>query len=197
MIKKFSDYEQTKGYGDYERLPKGGYVLVIKAAQLMQNSMGEYIKVSADIYEGEYIQFFTRAYKAQQSEDKHWTCNYLLNVPNDDGSERDGWTKRKFKTFTEALEDSNEGYHFDWDERRFKGLLIGGLFNEREYEGRNGDVRRATNWGGVCAVSKIREGNYKLPADKLLNKGYSAAAPASSDGFMSIPDGDDEELPFA
>ena len=197
MIKKFSDYEQTKGYGDYERLPKGGYVLVIKAAQLMQNSMGEYIKVSADIYEGEYIQFFTRAYKAQQSEDKHWTCNYLLNVPNDDGSERDGWTKRKFKTFTEALEDSNEGYHFDWDERRFKGLLIGGLFNEREYEGRNGDVRRATNWGGVCAVSKIREGNYKLPADKLLNKGYSATAPASSDGFMSIPDGDDEELPFA
>ena len=197
MIKKFSDYEQTKGYGDYERLPKGGYVLVIKAAQLMQNSMGEYIKVSADIYEGEYIQFFTRAYKAQQSEDKHWTCNYLLNVPNDDGSERDGWTKRKFKTFTEALEDSNEGYHFDWDERRFKGLLIGGLFNEREYEGRNGDVRRATNWGGVCAVSKIREGNYKLPADKLLNKGYSATAPASSDGFMSIPDGDDEETPFA
>lgn len=197
MIKKFSDYEQAKGYGDYERLPKGGYVLVIKAAQLQQNSMGEYIKVSADIYEGEYIQFFTRAYKAQQSEDKHWTCNYLLNVPNDDGSERDGWTKRKFKTFTEALEDSNEGYHFDWDERRFKGLLIGGLFNEREYEGRNGDIRRATNWGGVCAVSKIREGNYKLPADKLLNKGYSATAPASSDGFMSIPDGDDEELPFA
>lgn len=197
MIKKFSDYEQTKGYGDYERLPKGGYVLVIKAAQLMQNSMGEYIKVSADIYEGEYIQFFTREYKAQQSEDKKWHCNYLLNVPKDDGSEQDGWTKRKFKTFTEALEDSNEGYHFDWDERRFKGLLIGGLFNEREYEGRNGDIRRATNWGGVCAVSKIREGNYKLPADKLLNKGYSAAAPASSDGFMSIPDGDDEELPFA
>ena len=197
MIKKFSDYEQTKGYGDYERLPKGGYVLVIKAAQLMQNSMGEYIKVSADIYEGEYIQFFTREYKAQQSEDKKWHCNYLLNVPKDDGSEQDGWTKRKFKTFTEALEDSNEGYHFDWDERRFKGLLIGGLFNEREYEGRNGDVRRATNWGGVCAASKIREGNYKLPADKLLNKGYSAAAPASSDGFMSIPDGDDEELPFA
>lgn len=196
MIKKFSDYEQTKGYGDYERLPKGGYVLAIKAAQLMQNSMGEYIKVSADVYEGEYAQFFTREYKAQQSEDKKWHCNYLLNVPKDDGSEQDGWTKRKFKTFTEALEDSNEGYHFDWDEQKFKGKLIGGLFNEREYEGRNGNIRRATNWGGVCAVSKIREGNYKLPADKLLNKGY-AAAPASSDGFMTIPDGDDEELPFA
>ena len=197
MIKRFSDYEQTKGYGDYEKLPKGGYVLVIKAAQLMQNSMGEYIKVSADVYEGEYAQFFTREYKAQQSEDKKWHCNYLLNVPKDDGSEQDGWTKRKFKTFTEALEDSNEGYHFDWDERKFKGLLIGGLFNEREYEVRDGSVRKATNWGGVCAVSKIREGNYKLPADKLLNKGYSVAAPASSDGFMSIPDGDDEELPFA
>lgn len=196
MIKRFKDYEQTKSYGDYEKLPKGGYVLVIKGVEQCQNSRGDYLKIAADIYEGEFIQFFTREYKNQQSEDKKWYCNYLLNVPKDDGSEQDGWTKRKFKTFTEALEDSNEGYHFDWDERRFKGLLIGGLFNEREYEGRDGSVRRATNWGGVCAVSKIREGNYKLPADKLLNKGYSAA-PASSDGFMSIPDGDDEELPFA
>ena len=208
MIKRFSDYDETKAYGEYEKLPKGGYVMQIKAAEVggfekvdyknkWGNRKSDVIRIYADIYEGSYTKFFEQDYKNQQSEDRFWKGTFYLNIPKDDGSEQDGWTKRKFKTFTEALEDSNEGYHFDWDERRFKGLLIGGLFNEREYEGRNGDVRRATNWGGVCAVSKIREGNYKLPADKLLNKGYTAAAPASSDGFMSIPDGDDEELPFA
>ena len=193
MIKKFKDYEQTKSYGDYEKLPKGGYVLTIMGAEVLQNRVGEYIKVSADIYEGEFIQFFTREYKNQQTEDKKWHCNFLLNVPKDDGSEQDGWTKRKFKTFTEALEESNAGYHFDWDEQKFKGKLIGGLFNEREYEGRDGSIRKATNWAGVCAVEKIRDGSYTLPADKLLNK---APTTASSNDFMDIPDGVDDELPF-
>lgn len=192
MIKKFKDYEQTKGYGDYEKLPKGGYVLVIKGAEVLSNRIGEYIKISADIYEGEFIQFFTREYKNQQTEDKKWHCNYLLNIPKDDGSEQDGWTKRKFKTFTEALEESNEGYHFDWDEQKFKGKLIGGLFNEREYEGRDGAVRKATNWASVCTVDKIREGSYTLPDDKLINK----APTTSSTGFMDIPDSVDDELPF-
>ena len=194
MIKKFKDYEQTKSYGDYEKLPKGGYVLVIKGAEALQNRIGDYIKISADIYEGEFIQFFTREYKNQQSEDKKWHCNYLLNIPKDDGSEQDGWTKRKFKTFTEALEESNEGYHFDWDEQKFKGKLIGGLFNEREYEGRDGAVRRSTNWANVCTVDKIREGNFTIPEDKLL-KGSANPAPASA-AFMDIPDGIDDELPF-
>lgn len=192
MIKKFSDYEQTKGYGDYEKLPKGGYVLVIKGAEVLSNRIGEYIKIAADIYEGEFIQYFTREYKNQQTEDKKWHCNYLLNIPKDDGSEQDGWTKRKFKTFTEALEESNEGYHFDWDEQKFKGKLIGGLFNEREYEGRDGAVRKATNWANVCTVDKIREGSYTLPDDKLINK----APTTSSTGFMDIPDSVDDELPF-
>lgn len=198
MIKRFNDYEQTKAYGNYEQLPKGGYVLQIKSVETRTNSTGDYLFISADIYEGDYIQFFTKEYKNQQSEDKKWHCNYLLNIPADDGSERDGWTKRKFKTFTEALEDSNSGYHFDWDEQKFKGMLIGGLFNEREYETQKGDIRRAINWGGVVSVDKIRSGDYTLPNDKLLDRGYNQpSSPATnSNDFMSIPDGFEEESPF-
>ena len=194
MIKKFNDYEQTKSYGSFEQLPKGGYVMQIKGVEKRTNQRGEYLFISGDIYEGDYMQFFTREYKNQQSEDKKWHCNYLLNIPTDDGSEQDGWTKRRFKTFTEALEDSNEGYHFDWDEQRFKGMLIGGLFNEREYQSQKGDIRKATNWAGVIAVDKIRSGDYTLPNDRLLDRGYNQpSAPATdSKGFMSIPDGVDE-----
>lgn len=200
MIKRFGDYEQTKAYGNYEQLPKGGYVLRILDVKQQTNSRGEYLTIAADIYEGDYMQFFTREYKNQQSEDKKWHCNFLLSIPADDGTEQDGWTKRRFKTFTEALEDSNSGYHFDWDEQKFKGKLIGGLFNEREYEANNGDVRRATNWAGVTSVENIRSGNFQIPKDRLLDRGYNQppapAMPTTSDGFMSIPDGIDEELPF-
>ena len=192
MIKKFGDYEKTQAYGDFERLPKGGYVMQIKDVETCTNRIGEYLKIAADIYEGDYIQFFAKEYKAQQSEDKKWHCNFLLNIPKDDGSERDGWTKRSFKTFTEALEDSNEGYHFDWDEQKFKGLLIGGLFNEREYESNSGQIRTATNWAGVCSIEKIREGSYKLPKDKLLEQ---TPVITPSDEFMSTDGLGD--LPFA
>lgn len=191
MIKRFGDYDKIQAYGDFERLPKGGYVLIIKNVETCKNSVGEYLKIAADIYEGEYMQFFAKEYKAQQSEDKKWHCNYLLNIPKDDGSERDGWTKRSFKTFTEALEESNEGYHFDWDDQKFKGLLIGGLFNEREYESNSGQIRTATNWASVCSVEKIRSGSFKLPKDKLL----SPAPATTDDGFMSTDNLGD--LPFA
>ena len=199
MIKKFNDYDSTKSYGSgFEQLPKGGYVLVIKDAKVVPNKSGkgEHLEICADINEGEYFCYFLKDYQSQQTEDKKWRCKFWVNIPADDGSEQDAWTKRRFKTFTEAVEDSNDGYHFDWDETKFKGKLIGGLFNEREWEGNDGAVRRSTNWGGVCAVDKIRDGSYKLPPDKLLPTVGKASTEASG-GFLEIPDNVADELPFA
>lgn len=198
MIKRFNDYEQTQAYGDFQQLPKGGYVMKILDARIENKGYGDYIMIAGDVEGGEYHHYFAKNYKAQTGEDKKWRGNYLLNIPADDGSERDGWTKRRFKTFTEALEDSNPGYHFDWDETKFKGKMIGGLFNAREYEKSDGDTAWATNWGGVCAVEKIRDGSFTLPKDKPLRGRAQNAQPVTgSDGFMQIPDGIDEELPFA
>ena len=193
-IKKFKDYGETKSYGEFPSLPKGGYVLKILGASVHGNSFGEYIKISCDIAEGYYSGFFENDYKNQDAEDKKWRCNFLLNVPNDDGTERDGWTKRKFKTVIEALEDSNTQYHFDWDEQKFKGLLVGGLFNLREYEKRNGEIGQAVNLAQLCAVERIRTGKYKLPEDKLFNR--PRGPKTDSSGFMSVPEGEENELPF-
>ena len=191
-IKKFGDYETTQSYKEYDPLPKGGYVIKILGAEVCESSYGQYIKLSCDIAEGEYSGFYSNDYKNQQSDNKKWHCNYLLNVPNDDGSERDDWTKRKFKTVIEAIEDSNNGYHFDWDEQKFKGKIVGGLFNEREYEDSNRNIRRTVNLAKICSVDKIRSGKFTLPGDKLIQ----SSAKKSMDGFMTLPDGAEEELPF-
>lgn len=196
MIKRFGDYDKVQGYGNSAQLPKGGYIMEILGVSQEMNSNGTYYKISADVKEGEHAGFFTRDYRSQTSEDKKWRCNFLLNEPKDDGTEQDAWTKRKFKTFTEALEDSNPGYHFDWDEQKFKHKLIGGLFNEREYRANDGSIRRATNWGGVCTVDRIRSGDYQLPKDKTLDGNRYVPVPDTS-GFVNVPDGTQEELPFA
>lgn len=46
-IKRFGDYEKTQAYGDYEALPKGGYVVKILGAELCSNSVGQYVKSAA------------------------------------------------------------------------------------------------------------------------------------------------------
>lgn len=195
-MKAFKGYEETKAYGSgMEQLPKGGYVCKIMKASVESGQYGEQLVVALDIAEGEYKDFFANDYRAQDREDKKWHGNYYLSIPTDDGSEKDGWTKRKFKTFTEALEASNDGYHFDWDEKKFKGLSIGGLFNMREYKTRDGNVGRSPNLAQVTSVEKIRAGKYKVPKDQLLS-GSQGGTPAPADSQSGFTVVNDDDLPF-
>jgi len=194
-IKRFGDYDKVQGYQDRPQLPVGGYIMRIMGAEVKENRIGQYVQVSMDIAEGQYKDFFAEDYRAQDSSQRErvWHCNYLLNVPLDDGSEKDGWTKRKFKTFTEALEASNDGYHFDWDAKKFKGLMIGGLFNIKEWE-KDGRHGRGTNLARICSVEKIRSGKYKLPKDELLSGDAAEPAPSAPSGGFTVVH--DDDLPF-
>ena len=156
----------VKPYGDSNILPKGGYVMKILGVTVKQNRVGQYLELSCDVCEGEYKDFFANDYR-NQSDPKKWHCNAFVNVPRDDGTEKDGWTKRAFATFIDALEQSNNGYHFDWDETKMKGLIVGGLF----------------------VIDKVRNNKFKLPKDKLLKREDSS----SSSGFTPV---DSDDLPF-
>lgn len=198
-MKQLNGYEQAQVYSDAERLPVGGYILKILDAKYQDNSANGYndvIILSFDIEEGEQKGFFAANYKAQTGEDKKWKGTYRLRVPKDDGSEQDSWAMRRFKTVITNIEESNSGYHWNWDEQTLKGKLIGALFNNKEYSfnGRHGFF---TNCHSLVTVEKIRSGKFEVPADTLLNNGQAPGNQNSTnDGFMNIPDGIDEELPF-
>ncbi len=202
-MRKLSGYEKAQAYSDTERLPVGGYVLKIMDVKYQENSWGDVILLSFDIAEGEQKDFFSANWKAQTGEDKKWKGTYRLHVPKDDGSEQDNWTMRRFKTVMGAFEDSNSGYHWNWDEQSLKGKLIGALFNNKEYSfednSKNNRHGFFTNCHSLVTVEKICSGKFEIPADTLLkenrqqNSGYGKP---DADGFMNIPDGIDEELPF-
>lgn len=191
-MKAFKDYDSTQAYGSQDKLPVGGYVLKILDAKIENTQYGEKLILSYDIAEGDYADFFRRNYAAQQGEDKKWKGTYRLNVPTDDGSEQDGWSKRKFKTMTTSVEDSNAGYHWDWNEAGLKGKLVGGVFNEKEYNF-NGFQGFFTNLHHLCNVEQIRENDFKIPDPTYLRNN---SAPAQSTDFVNVSAGDKEELPF-
>lgn len=189
-IKRFSGYEEAKTYAETQQLPRGGYVCRIIDASVQDNQYGQSIKISFDVDEGEHKGYFQRIFDSKTAADKKWPGVFLLSVPNDDGTERDGWTKNKFKTFIVALEDSNPGYHFDWDETKFKGKQIGLIFNYRQYEF-NGSTGFAPNAAKSASVAAIRGGKFKIPKDKVL-PGHEKDNPYGA-SFTVV---DTEDMPF-
>lgn len=189
-------YEEAKAYTEAERLPAGGYVLKIEDIKYEEGQGGksDVIIFRFDIVEGDFTGFFRKNFEENTQEDKKWKGTYRLYVPKDDGSEQDAWTMKRFKTVMNAFEDSNNDYHWNWDEMTLKGKMVGALFNDKEYcfKGRTGFF---TNCYSFIPADRIRKGDFKVPAPTYL-KNRPAAAPDGSADFMSIPSGVEEAIPF-
>lgn len=184
------NYKKAQAYMQQERLPIGGYVLKILNVEYKENDWGDQLILSYDVAEGDQKDFYKRNYQNQTTEDKKWKGTTRINVPKDDGTEQDEWKMRSFKSMVEAFEDSNQGYHWAWDENTLKDKLIGGVFNDKEWE-MNGRTGFFTNCHHLTSVENIRTGNFKIPDATLLK---TKGEPADNN-WMNV-DGDQEELPF-
>lgn len=188
-MKEFKGYKEAKPYADQEKLPPGGYPIVIKAAKVESFDWGEILIIQFDIAEGEFKDFYKENYVNQSVEDRKWKGNLRLSLPKEDGSEKDNWTLRSLKTNMLALEESNEGFRWEWDENAIKGLVVGGLFREKEYE-YNGKTGFFTECFKLHNLEKTRTGNFKIPEAKLLGK-------KGSDNFTAeFSPVRDEDIPF-
>ena len=196
-MQQFSGYAEAKENAKFSgnaKLPKGAYVckiLGVKETPRDEDKSG-YLTVQFDIAEGEYKDFYQTQYKENTREDKIYKGKTTVYIPKDDGSEKDGWTKNSFAKWTNALEESNEGYTWDWDERKWKDKKIGLVFGETGTRLNNKDIVY-TEVRYPVATKDVP--NVKVDSIKFKTKNhYGENAP---DDFMSIPDGIDEELPFA
>lgn len=190
-----SDYDKVKVGGEFRGLPSGGYVCIVKKAQMSANRDGlPMIEVRVDIFEGEYKNYFSDLYKDRIGRDPEarWPYNGVLKITAVDS---EGHTKKNFKSFCTAIEKSNNIQLPRHDEAFLKALVgkgVGVLYQREEYEGNDGKTHWSTKPKWFRDVETIRSGRFTVPEDVPLPPTYGTGftevdASSISDMFGVTP----------
>ena len=203
MIRKPSGYDEAPAYtGEFQQLPKGKYVCVIKQVATMNSKNGnEQFVILYDIAEGEYKDFYQKMFDADKSQnpsEAKWRGVFKQNM--------DGEGTPWLKGIITSIERSNN-FIFPWDKEKneatLKGKRFGGIFWRRQYQKDDGSRPIITELYRIRSVASLAEA--EIPEDSLLPETQDTRPdPAQAetpsfvgDGFMNIPDGiGDNGIPF-
>jgi hypothetical protein len=201
-ITGYKETQATSFAGELPKLEPGGYVLKILAVKIEKTQNGAKLALQFDIAEGEQKDFFKKLYDATPSEweSKKWKGSYRIKIPKHEG---DDTKYRKsvgfFKSQLEAFEKSNANLYInaesEWDEQVLKGKLVGGLFNEKEFDfkGKHGMFTQCKR---LMSAEDIRNCNFSIPKPDMLNANATAAPsniPTDLSDFVEI---DSDTVPF-
>ena len=196
MIKKFNGYDDIEIFEGGKALEVGGYILKIMNAKVEEYATCSILKVAFDIAEGEFKDHFKERFERdkKQNANAKWKGVFDVFIPKDDGSELDGYTKQAFKRFITSVEKSNNGFKWDWDETKLKGKLFGGIFGREEFKTDKGEYKFAVKCRWCNSVETIKNGDFKIPDDKLIKRDNNSTSNMDLSGYETIlADGD---VPF-
>lgn len=183
-MNKPAEWDNTEAFtGEFKILPPGGHICKIKQATIDTTQTGkEVLIILFDIAEGEFANYYGEQFtkKTENNPDAKWQGVYRQLT--------EGNSLKFFKGMIQAIENSNNGYKWNWDEKTLKGKLFGGVFGQEEYINNNNELKLSTKCRFIRSVEQIRKG-VDAPEVKKLN-GTSSNSQYSSDVFP------DEDIPF-
>lgn len=176
-MKPINNWDEVQASTDeFKKLPPGGYICAILSAEDVPEK--EYIKIVYDIAAGEYADY----YSDDWGKDNLWAHTIYRSYKESAAG--------MFKAFINAIEESNKGYKWNFDEKTLKGKLIGIVLGEEEYIGNDGSVKTRLKDRSTKSVRDIEENRFRIPKIKKLEEeqGTGSSAPA---GFV-----ESDDLPF-
>lgn len=183
-------------------VPAGCYVAKVIKVDTADLGGRPRLNIYVDIIEGEYKGAYMKRFDSDKSSGR-FTPKYKgvfsLNLPCTD-DRYPASTQRELERMAYALEQSNEGYHWDWDEQRLRGLLVGICVRDEEYlmerqgEYVEGVTQRIFR---LCTVAQVRDGSIPTPAPKKLSEEKRAkilqqSSPVSGAATVA----NDDDIPF-
>lgn len=176
------DLASVQEAGDFKRLAAGPYICRITKVEDIADK--EYLKISYDIDEGEFKDYYTEM--RNNHPDWLWVGAYARSYKTT--------ALGMFKRFCNAVSKSNGNYVFDAgavnsDETTLIGKKVGILFQEEEYYGNDGNIRKRLIVNREFEVGKLAE--QKTPEPKKLPELQKQEFKP-----LDVADGVDEEVPF-
>lgn len=187
-MEKLQGYDEAQAItGEYERLNTGGYICKIISAKEEKSKSGKRMLVLAlDILEGDKKDFFRNRFNENANPDKKWPAGAIYRQMLE-GEKAAGF----LKGLMTSLEASNEGFKWNWDEKKLADLKCGAIFGEEEYEKMDGSVGTTTKVKFIRTVKAIQDGNFKVPElKKLPEKGEAF------EDFVNSVTSENNDLPF-
>ena len=192
-MQKPKSYDEVPVGGDFTPIILGGHHAVIKSVKEQKSSTGKDMVVVAIDFAKNDSQpgYFKEQFDKDTRSEKKWPYQAVQYIVTED---YEGKCSRSFKGFITAFEKSNKT-ETNWGDKfvdQFKNKKIGVVYGEVEEE-YNGEIktRRRIRW--FCEDAKVDEAS---GPDKKYFNGSAAPAASKDDGFVNVPEGSDEEIPF-
>lgn len=172
MKATYEGFEAKKSGGFIDLPPVGAYIGEIQAVREAEQNGRPVIELFMEITEGEYANRFHEVYEDQKERfgDSAKYKGIFRLVPYMKGDEE--WRRSTFEGNLWAVEQSNSGYSWDWDEKKLKGKKVGISIRKRLYN-YNGKDRETTEIGRLESIEEVKAGKVKPMKDRDTRKNVS------------------------
>lgn len=194
-MKAFNGFKAEASTGKIKQLPVGAYVAKIKKVFIDGQEPDQYIRLRVDVCEGPYENFFLNRFmqdKEHSNYEPRYKGDYKIRIPNDNNTKA-MYPESDLKRFNDMIyriEQSNDGYHWDWNEKGLEGLLVGINMVESEFNG-----YKFTKIGRTEIVQDVRAGRVTAmePRAPKGDADDSQYVGQQTGGFTAV---ETDELPF-
>lgn len=189
-MKKIEGYDLVNEAGEFNQLPVGAYIC--KILDVIDYPDKEYLEVKFDIVEGKYKNYFkTLEENTGKNLGRSFRSYKVKALPF-------------FKAFITAVEKSNVGYTWDWNEKNLVGKFVIAVFGEEEYVDDSKqiwEIKTSVKVQEFRSGEKYRAGEIKIPEKKILiteerEKVENHNMKINGSSNLSSVEISDEDLPF-
>lgn len=159
-MKRINNWENIQESTTFKRLKSSGYIC--KILKVEDHPDKEYLKIYFDVNRGEDKGYFKSQFEKDTRKERKWpNAGTFIRSYKDSAASM-------FKGFTNAVEKSNKGYKWDFDEKTLVNKVVGLIIADEQYQNQKGQVRVRNYVAAVRSVETIEKGEYEIPALKEL-----------------------------
>lgn len=168
MLKKPENYDEIQVNQEFERLSLGGHKGIIKKVEEYTSNISgnTSLKVEVDTAsDDKQPEYFQNQFDSNDSADKKWAAAGTKYV----SLKEDENCVRMLKSFITAVENSNDGFTYDWNKEieQLNGKKVGLLVGQEEYQDNEGKTKLANKVVQFRSIDKVE--SLQIPKVKLLD----------------------------